>query len=429
MRLLQRVYRCAGQVYTSGGILKADIGTCPQRWSYHSSVTLFCPDDHDYGEASKRGRGAFDFGSNSRTGKAMSKQGTSGGSKAMPRRPFKMENRGKRNGSEPKPRFESRLSTELQRLSQDDFSDSENEEGGRAEVRLRTEMVFGAAPCLLALTQGRRALRQLFVKESSAPQRPVVKQACEEAGRRLVPVQHVGRKELDRLCSGRVHQGLVLEAGPLEYLTDDGTKEADHDSTRAPLWLVLDRVQDPMNLGAILRSAYFLGVDRILSFDAGGEQSQLRSNGDCGSVKGSQGWRVVGTVGASEVGGDIPVLHCSDFLLTTPTLLLIAASRRGVPQRLRGDRHSGALSAVIADSSASMTIAGCLFWTGSSLLSTVLSPDYNINYPSVHRGGPQLIQHVNARPRHGDWPNPGGSPPEQVAQGDVTLGEGYHQRH
>lgn len=40
-------------------------------------------------------------------------------------------------------------------------------------------------------------------------------------------------------------------------------------------------------------------------------------------VKVSQGWQVVGTVGAAEVGVDVPVLHCSDFLLTKPTLLLI----------------------------------------------------------------------------------------------------------
>ncbi|KAJ8366803.1 hypothetical protein AAFF_G00342110 [Aldrovandia affinis] len=368
MRLLQWAYRCAGQMYyTRDAILKSGIGGCPQRRPYRYSVTLFYSGDHSSRPAGTRWRGALDShtSSSSRAGRAasVSKPGVSDCSKAnaTQRHPYNSEGQGKRVRSEPRLRPDSRLSAELQRLSRDDFQQDEEGgevERGRAAVGQRMELLFGAAPCLLALTQGRRTLHRLFVKESSAPQRPVVKQACEEARRQLVPIQPVGKKDLDRLCSGHVHQGLCLEAGPLKYLTDEGAAGTDGDSAGAPLWLVLEGVQDPMNLGAILRSAYFLGVDRIASsirnscpltpvvskassgvMEIVGVYS-YDNLADMLKVKVSQGWQVVGTVGAAEAGVDVPVLPCSDFHLTTPTLLLIGGESAGLSPELRQLCHT-----------------------------------------------------------------------------------------
>lgn len=53
------------------------------------------------------------------------------------------------------------------------------------------------------------------------------------------------------------HQGFILKARPVEFVEVDGLEEpgsvGDH-------WLALDEVWDPQNFGALLRSAYFLGM-------------------------------------------------------------------------------------------------------------------------------------------------------------------------
>ncbi len=64
--------------------------------------------------------------------------------------------------------------------------------------------------------------------------------------------------ELDRLAKGGRHQGVVAIVGAYPYRSLDELLDLPADPTRGPL-VVLDQVQDPRNLGAIIRSAYALG--------------------------------------------------------------------------------------------------------------------------------------------------------------------------
>ncbi|KAJ7995864.1 hypothetical protein DPEC_G00231140 [Dallia pectoralis] len=162
-----------------------------------------------------------------------------------------------------------RVSSELRNLSFDDFP--EERERPVKDSKLRQfkdkernyETLFGVSPCLLALTQGRRKSHRLFVKQGEGSGRASILQVYEAAHQQGVQIQRVSKTDLNKMCSGGVHQGLCLQASPLGYLTEDKNAQPLKESSGVPLWLVLDRVQDPMNLGAILRSAYFLGVDRV----------------------------------------------------------------------------------------------------------------------------------------------------------------------
>ncbi|KAF7664961.1 hypothetical protein LDENG_00158830 [Lucifuga dentata] len=161
-----------------------------------------------------------------------------------------------------------RVSSEIRKLSLEDFSTEwerpvrKKSKDSKAE---NYEIVFGISPCLLALAQGRRKNHKLFVKDDEASRRTSVLKVCEVAHRQGVQVQRVSKKDLDRMASGRVHQGVCLQASCLSYVTEDRDSAPSRQGSTPPLWLVLDGVQDPMNLGAILRSAYFLGVDRVAS--------------------------------------------------------------------------------------------------------------------------------------------------------------------
>lgn len=243
------------------------------------------------------------------------------------------------------------MSSELRKLSLEDFPADEDmqrrQKSAPASKAEEPEIVFGVAPCLLALTQGRRKAWKLFVKQGEASGRTSVIKVCEEAHRRGVQVHRVGKKDLDKMSSGAVHQGVCLQASPLRFLAEDSGRKGNDSSL--PLWLVLDRIQDPMNLGAILRSAYFLGVDRVVSSlrhscplspvvskASSGVMEVMGVYGcdnlrDMLKVKAAQGWQVVGTVGPE---AEAPVGRCSDFQMTKPTLLLMGGEGEGLSQEL-----------------------------------------------------------------------------------------------
>uniref|UniRef100_A0A3Q3LAQ7 rRNA methyltransferase 1, mitochondrial n=2 Tax=Mastacembelus armatus TaxID=205130 RepID=A0A3Q3LAQ7_9TELE len=247
-----------------------------------------------------------------------------------------------------------RVSSELRKLCLEDFSGERERPVTQMSTphnKLETdEIVFGISPCLLALTQGRRKAHKLFVKGAEASQRGAVIKVCEEAYRRGVQVHWVSKKDLDRMSSGRVHQGVCLQAGPLSYLTEG--RDTAPNGKHTPLWLVLEEIQDPMNLGAILRSAYFLGVDRVasslrnscplspvVSKASSGVMEVIGVYGyenleDMLKMKVSQGWHVVGTVGAKAEESQVPVIQCSDFQMSKPTLLLIGGEGEGLSQKL-----------------------------------------------------------------------------------------------
>ncbi|XP_070783498.1 rRNA methyltransferase 1, mitochondrial [Enoplosus armatus] len=251
---------------------------------------------------------------------------------------------------------DSRVSSELRKLCLEDFP-AERERPAKQRSTLDSkaenyEIVFGIAPCLLALSQGRRKARKLFVKDGETSHRASVLKVCEEAHRRGVLVQRVSKKDLDKMSSGRVHQGVCLEASPLSYLSENRDSAPERKDNHTPLWLVLEGIQDPMNLGAILRSAYFLGVDRVasslryscplspvVSKASSGVMEVIGVYGyenleDMLKLKVAQGWQVVGTVGAEAEESQTPVTQCSDFQMTKPTLLLMGGEGGGLTQDL-----------------------------------------------------------------------------------------------
>lgn len=249
----------------------------------------------------------------------------------------------------------SRAPSDLIKLSFEDFTaDSERPVRGnlRESKDDRTEVVFGISPCLLALTTGRRKAFNLLVKEGDVSHRTSVIKVCEEAHKRGVQIKRVRKEHLDRISPGCVHQGVCLQASPLSYLTEETAFTYVQKSGVIPLWLVLDGIQDPMNLGAILRSAYFLGVDRVatglhkscpltpvVSKASSGAMEVMDIYGyesleEMLKLKVSQGWHVAGTVGAQPEDSSTVVTRHSDFQMTKPTLLLMGSEGKGVSEKL-----------------------------------------------------------------------------------------------
>ncbi len=126
------------------------------------------------------------------------------------------------------------------------------------------ETLYGIHPVLETLKSGRREVEQIHV--SVGRQDRKVRQILSLASRKKVPVRRVPLEILDRLARGGIHQGVVAEvtgSGPV------GVEEVLVSAGKNPLFLILDQVEDPRNLGAILRSAAAARVDGVFLPDRG----------------------------------------------------------------------------------------------------------------------------------------------------------------
>lgn len=119
-------------------------------------------------------------------------------------------------------------------------------------------VIYGINPVLEALRAGRVTVLRVGRRDSGR-----VRDLLAMAGERGVKVERVDADLLDRLARGGVHQGVVADAE--EPRSDFSVEElVPAAGDRAALIVVLDGIEDPHNLGAILRTADAAGVDGVV---------------------------------------------------------------------------------------------------------------------------------------------------------------------
>src|SRR5205807_7982188 len=125
-------------------------------------------------------------------------------------------------------------------------------------------LLYGVNPLLEALRAGDRAPHEILVAESARDER--LRELIELARARNVSVKRVPRAVLDRAVGSTHHQGVVARVAAARYadaeellssIASNVGREAE------PLVLVLDGIEDPRNLGAILRTAECAGADGV----------------------------------------------------------------------------------------------------------------------------------------------------------------------
>jgi TrmH RNA methyltransferase len=114
--------------------------------------------------------------------------------------------------------------------------------------------VFGHAP--------ERVERLFFTAERRRDAEPF----CAALARLRRPYRQVGADELARVAASTSHGGIVALARPKPVLDFDAAA-ASRDAARVKLLVILDGVGNPHNLGAIARTAAFLGLDRLVISD------------------------------------------------------------------------------------------------------------------------------------------------------------------
>ena len=132
-------------------------------------------------------------------------------------------------------------------------------EGG--VLKNEEEYVAGKHPVLEALRAG-RSINKIFL--SAQAQRSLVQPILEEAKTRGIVVQQVDKSKLDRLVPDMQHQGVVAQAAAVAYANVDELLARAAERGEAPLIVLLDEVEDPHNLGSILRTADCTGVHGVI---------------------------------------------------------------------------------------------------------------------------------------------------------------------
>ena len=123
------------------------------------------------------------------------------------------------------------------------------------------DVLYGVHPVAEALKSGRRRFDHVLVAAERHDDRLASLVAhCKQLG---VRVRQEAREHLTQLAGTAAHQGVVAVVRPKELLTIEDLFEAP-DPNQARLLLALDGVEDPQNLGALLRVADGAGVDGVI---------------------------------------------------------------------------------------------------------------------------------------------------------------------
>ena len=123
------------------------------------------------------------------------------------------------------------------------------------------EFVIGRHPVREAL-ESDREINKLFVQEGIGG--PAIEDIIGAATRKKIVISYVPKSKLDTLSDHQTHQGVVLASSPVEYATIDELFEVAEERGERPFFVMLDGLEDPHNLGSIIRTADATGVHGVI---------------------------------------------------------------------------------------------------------------------------------------------------------------------
>ncbi|ACX67973.1 RNA methyltransferase, TrmH family, group 3 [Paenibacillus sp. Y412MC10] len=123
------------------------------------------------------------------------------------------------------------------------------------------EVVAGKHSVTEALKSG-RTINKIWIAENA--QKHLTLPIIAEAKKLGIVIQHVDKRKLDQMVPGVQHQGVVAQAAPYAYVEVDDLLKAAEEKGEPPFLLLLDEIEDPHNLGSILRTADCTGAHGVI---------------------------------------------------------------------------------------------------------------------------------------------------------------------
>jgi 23S rRNA (guanosine2251-2'-O)-methyltransferase len=203
-------------------------------------------------------------------------------------------------------------------------------------------IVYGKQPVKEALVSSHQIKRIILAREIPERERAFFLRL---AGQRQIPVEISAKGKIQHYCGPVVHQGIVAIIERYRYADEqDLWNRIDHDEN--PLLLILDQIQDPHNLGAILRSAEIVDVTCVILPDrSSAEINSTVAKTSAGAVFHVPVHRTITLVGlldrVREKGITIVAFapgrseHIYRFRLDCPLALIVGSEGRGVRKNLQ----------------------------------------------------------------------------------------------
>ena len=124
-----------------------------------------------------------------------------------------------------------------------------------------SEQIEGRNAVLEAFRSG-KCVDKLFILDGC--QDGPVRTIAREARKTDTIIKYVSKERLDQLSETRAHQGVIAQVAAYEYSTVDEILARAEEKGEAPFLILLDNVEDPHNLGAIIRTANLAGAHGVI---------------------------------------------------------------------------------------------------------------------------------------------------------------------
>lgn len=123
------------------------------------------------------------------------------------------------------------------------------------------DIIYGRNSVLEALKTENTINRIIALKgEETGSLRAIIAQAKEKG----IVCNFQDRKNLDRICGGKNHQGVIAYIASAPYVQPEDILRRAEEAGEPPFVLILDEIQDPHNLGAIIRTADAVGAHGVI---------------------------------------------------------------------------------------------------------------------------------------------------------------------
>ncbi len=129
------------------------------------------------------------------------------------------------------------------------------------ETKQQSNIICGRNPVLEAVRSGREIDRLLVAHGVSGGSVAAIIAKCRAKG---ILIKEVSPQKLDYYCGGANHQGVAVMFASQEYASVDDIFAVATDKNEKPFIIVCDEIEDPHNLGAIIRTAEACGVHGII---------------------------------------------------------------------------------------------------------------------------------------------------------------------
>ena len=125
----------------------------------------------------------------------------------------------------------------------------------------QSNIICGRNPVLEAVRSGREIDRLLVAHGVTGGSVTAIIAKCNARG---ILIKEVSPQKLDYYCAGANHQGVAVMFASQEYSTPEEILQTAKDRNEQPFIIVCDEIEDPHNLGAIIRTAEACGVHGII---------------------------------------------------------------------------------------------------------------------------------------------------------------------